>query len=84
MIFDSEWLTEYLDGAPDLDTLAERLTSCGCLVELRELGDGAEKWDVEVTTNRPDAMNHRGLAREAAVAPPCRLPPNHIALEEED
>jgi len=22
MIFDSDWLTEYLDDAPDLDTLA--------------------------------------------------------------
>ena len=27
-----------------------------------------EVWDVDVTTNRPDAMNHRGLAREAAAA----------------
>jgi phenylalanyl-tRNA synthetase beta chain len=84
MIFDSEWLIEYLDGAPDLDTLAERLTACGCLVELREPGDGAEKWDVEVTTNRPDAMNHRGLAREAAVAAGCRLRPIDFELDEGD
>jgi phenylalanyl-tRNA synthetase beta chain len=84
MIFDSEWLTEYLDGAPDIDTLAERLTSCGCLVELREPGDGAEKWDVEVTTNRPDAMNHRGLAREAAVAAGCRLRPIDFEIVESD
>ena len=75
MIFDSEWLTEHLEDRPDLDVLAELLTNCGCLVELREPGDGAEKWDVEVTTNRPDAMNHRGLAREAAVASGCRLRP---------
>jgi phenylalanyl-tRNA synthetase beta chain len=84
MIFDAEWLTEYLDGAPDLDTLAEGLTSCGCLVELREPGDGAEKWDVEVTTNRPDAMNHRGLAREASVATGCRLRPIDFAVDEGD
>jgi phenylalanyl-tRNA synthetase beta chain len=84
MIFDSDWLTAYLDGAPDLDTLAERLTDCGCLVELREKGDGAEKWDVEVTTNRPDAMNHRGLAREAAVATKCRLRPIDFELSECD
>ena len=84
MIFDSEWLTEYLDGSPDLDTLAERLTDCGCLVELREAGDGAEKWDVEITTNRPDAMNHRGLAREAAVAIDDRLRPLEFELEEAD
>jgi phenylalanyl-tRNA synthetase beta chain len=84
MIFDSDWLTELLDEAPGLDTLAEALTDCGCLVELREHGDGAEKWDVEVTTNRPDAMNHRGLAREAAVAANCRLRPIEFDLEEVD
>ncbi len=27
-----------------------------------------ESWDVDVTANRPDAMNHRGLAREGAAA----------------
>jgi len=84
MIFDSDWLTEYLDGAPDLNTLAKRLTDCGCLVELREKGDGAEKWDVEVTTNRPDAMNHRGLAREAAVAVGGQLRPLDFELSECD
>ena len=68
MKFDSEWLLQHLENAPDADTVADRLTDCGFLVELREPGDGSEIWDVEVTTNRPDAMNHRGLAREAAVA----------------
>ena len=84
MIFDSEWLIEHLAGAPDLDTLADRLTDCGCLVELREHGDGAEKWDVEVTTNRPDAMNHRGLAREAALATGATLRPLDLELKESD
>ena len=84
MIFDSDWLTEYLEEAPDLDILDQRLTDCGCLVELREKGDGAEKWDVEITTNRPDAMNHRGLAREAAVATKNRLRPIEFELAESD
>ena len=84
MIFDADWLTEYLDGAPAADALARQLTDCGCLVELREKGDGAEKWDVEVTTNRPDAMNHRGLAREAAVAVGGRLRPLDFELSECD
>ena len=84
MIFDSEWLREHLAGAPDFDTLAEGLTDCGCLVEVRERGDGAEKWDVEVTTNRPDAMNHRGLAREAALATDATLLPLDIEFEESD
>jgi phenylalanyl-tRNA synthetase beta chain len=68
MKFDPQWMQEYLGEAPDLDTLADRLTACGLLVELREPAGDGETWDIDVTTNRPDAMNHRGLAREAAVA----------------
>ncbi len=68
MRFDLSWLKEQLGGAPAGDVLAQRLTACGFNVELREPAASTEVWDVEVTTNRPDAMNHRGLAREAAVA----------------
>jgi phenylalanyl-tRNA synthetase beta chain len=68
MRFDLGWLNEQLDGEPEPDLLAERLTACGFNVEVREPVAGTEVWDVDVTTNRPDAMNHRGLAREAAVA----------------
>jgi len=82
MKFDSSWLIDLIDGDPDAELLSDQLTDCGFLVELREPGEGAEIWDVEVTTNRPDAMNHRGLAREAAVATGLRLKPVSIALTE--
>jgi len=82
MKFDATWLASLLDGAPDGGLLADKLTACGFLVELREPGDGGEIWDVEVTTNRPDAMNHRGLAREAAVATGATLHPLEISLVE--
>jgi phenylalanyl-tRNA synthetase beta chain len=82
MKFDVDWLTDYLAGELDPDVLAERMTDCGFLVELRERVDGAEVWDVEVTTNRPDAMNHRGLAREAALATRVGLVPLEIELDE--
>ena len=36
MKFDLQWLQELVDGATDPDTVSERLTSCGFLVELRE------------------------------------------------
>ncbi len=52
----------------DVDTLATKLTDCGFLVETRDVVGDTEVWDVEATTNRPDVMNHRGLARELAVA----------------
>lgn len=82
MNFDAAWLMDLLEGAPGADELAERLTACGLLVELRSPGEGGEIWDVEVTTNRPDAMNHRGLAREAAAATRATLKPFEFTLEE--
>lgn len=84
MKFDAAWLMDLLDGAPGVDETTDKLTACGFLVELREEGDGGEIWDVEVTTNRPDAMNHRGLAREAAVATGATLRPLEFTLDEND
>jgi phenylalanyl-tRNA synthetase beta chain len=68
MRFSLAWLRDHLDGKTEADTLAERLTAAGMNVELREKAEKDEVWDVDVTANRPDAMNHRGLAREAAAA----------------
>jgi phenylalanyl-tRNA synthetase beta chain len=67
--FSFSWLASYLPGpAPDPKALADRLTAVGFIVEGVE-GEGAGTvYDVEITANRPDAMNHRGLAREVAVA----------------
>ncbi len=81
MRFDSSWLLELLEGEHDPDTLAERMTAVGFTVELREAVDGGEAWDVEVTTNRPDAMNHRGMAREASVALGTSVRPLEFGLE---
>lgn len=83
MRFDGEWIRALLEAPPTLDEIAERLTACGLLVELREPLAGGESWDVDVTTNRPDAMNHRGLAREAAVATGGRLVPLEHDLRED-
>jgi phenylalanyl-tRNA synthetase beta chain len=76
------WLRDQLDGAPDADTLAARLTDLGFLVEVREPVGDDEAWDVEINTNRPDAMNHRGLAREAAATGAGTLKPLAAAVEE--
>jgi phenylalanyl-tRNA synthetase beta chain len=67
--FAYSWIASYLPGpAPDPKALSDRLTAVGLIVEGVE-GEGASTvYDVEVTANRPDGMNHRGLAREAAVA----------------
>jgi len=82
MKFDAAWMMDLLDDAPGVDEMTDRLTACGFLVELREEGVGGEIWDVEVTTNRPDAMNHRGLAREAALATGAMLKPFEFSLDQ--
>ena len=68
MKFSVDWLRDHLDGTTPAGEIAERLTAVGMNVETRESDGTDEVWDVDVTTNRPDAMNHRGLAREAAAA----------------
>ncbi len=70
MLFSCEWLADYVelpageDGARDL---GRRLTSAGLAVEQVVPRGGDLLLDVEVTTNRVDAMCHVGLAREIAV-----------------
>ncbi len=69
------WIREHLEGTDSADELARRLTDAGMNVETREPVGEDEIWDVDVTANRPDAMNHRGLAREGAAAGCGRLRP---------
>jgi phenylalanyl-tRNA synthetase beta chain len=67
--FAYSWIASYLPGpAPDPKELGDRLTAAGFIVEGASGSGAATVYDVEITANRPDAMNHRGLAREAAVA----------------
>src|SRR6266566_4473880 len=60
------WLREFVDLTVDDRRLAEDLTAIGIAVEGIS-GDGASTvFEMEIGTNRPDAMNHYGVAREAA------------------
>src|SRR6266536_5550604 len=60
------WLREYVALTVDDHRLAEDLTAIGIAVEGIS-GEGANTvFEMEIGTNRPDAMNHYGVAREAA------------------
>ncbi len=60
------WIREFVDLTVDDRQLAEGLTSIGIAVEGIS-GEGANTvFEMEIGTNRPDAMNHYGVAREAA------------------
>jgi len=61
-----QWIRDFVDLAVDDRRLAEDLTNVGISVEGIS-GTGADTvFETEIGTNRPDAMNHYGVAREAA------------------
>lgn len=60
------WIRDYVDLSVDDGRLASDLTDVGIGVEGIG-GSGKDTvYEVEIGTNRPDAMNHYGVAREAA------------------
>ncbi len=69
MKFSRDWLNDYLD-LRDLsdDEVGRRVTEIGHAVESLETRGNDTVFDLEVTTNRVDAMSHRGMARELAAA----------------
>src|SRR3984893_19152846 len=66
MKLSSQWIREFVDLSVDDRRLAQDLTNVGISVEGIS-GTGADAvFEMEIGTNRPDAMNHYGVAREAA------------------
>jgi phenylalanyl-tRNA synthetase beta chain len=60
------WLHDFVDLPVDYTQLADELTLAGVAVEgISGEGDNTV-FEMEITTNRPDAMNHYGVAREAS------------------
>jgi phenylalanyl-tRNA synthetase beta chain len=60
------WLRDFVDLPVDYPRLADELTLAGVAVEGIS-GEGENTvFEMEITTNRPDAMNHYGVAREAS------------------
>jgi phenylalanyl-tRNA synthetase beta chain len=73
----TKWLRSYLPELAVSDAqLAEDLTLRGIAVEgIFNLGDGnGSLYEMDITTNRVDAMNHYGVAREAAAIYGLPLP----------
>src|ERR1700712_3725833 len=65
----TKWLRTYVpDLTVDDHQLAEDLTLRGIAVEgVHPLGEGnGHLFEMDITTNRVDAMNHYGIAREIA------------------
>jgi len=60
------WLRDFVDFKVDYRRLADELTLAGIAVEGISGERDATVYDMEITTNRPDAMNHYGVAREVS------------------
>src|ERR1022692_4214173 len=81
----TKWLRSYLPEIPVDDAqLAEDLTLRGIAVEgIFDLGAGnGSLYEMDITTNRVDAMNHYGVAREAAAIYGVELKPLDLPLPE--
>ena len=63
------WLSDYIDlsNLAD-DELVRRLTDIGHALEALEKQGDDSVFDLEITTNRVDAMSHLGMARELSAA----------------
>lgn len=69
------WLRDFVHLQVDSQKLAEDLTLHGIAVESIS-GEGDEAiFEMEITTNRPDAMNHYGIARECSAIYDLTLKP---------
>ncbi|HKH98812.1 MAG TPA: phenylalanine--tRNA ligase subunit beta [Candidatus Sulfotelmatobacter sp.] len=66
MRLSAQWIRDFVDLAVDDRRLAEDLTNVGISVEGISGSEADTVFEMEIGTNRPDAMNHYGVAREAA------------------
>src|ERR1700737_4721862 len=61
-----QWLRDFVDLEVSDHQLADDLTLAGIAVESVSGEGQATVFEMEITTNRPDAMNHYGVARECS------------------
>ena len=78
----ANWIRDFVTVSDDDRKIAERLTESGIGVEgfYNEGPDLA--YEAEITTNRPDAMNHYGVAREVSAIYDVDLKPITPKLSE--
>lgn len=69
------WLRDFVDFSVDYKRLADDLTLAGVAVEGISGEGDSTVFEMEITTNRPDAMNHYGVAREASAVYDLPLKP---------
>ncbi len=61
-----DWLRDHVDFDLAVEDVAHKLTMCGLNCEEIEQHGDDHVLELEVTSNRPDHLGHRGVARELA------------------
>src|SRR5215471_18892001 len=69
------WLRDFVDLPVDYRQLADDLTLAGIAVEGISGEGDSTVFEMDITTNRPDAMNHYGVAREVSAVYDLPLKP---------
>jgi phenylalanyl-tRNA synthetase beta chain len=60
------WLTEFVDIPDDAKRLGDKVTLVGLAVDTAESLGNDTVFELDITTNRPDCLNHLGVAREVS------------------
>ena len=77
-----DWLKEFIDTERGPDQAAEALTNLGLEACAGKALNGLDVLDVEITSNRPDCLSVRGIARELAASWGLELKGLEFSLEE--
>jgi phenylalanyl-tRNA synthetase beta chain len=70
ILIPDNWLRDFLQTKATPEQIKEYVSLCGPSVERIHKIGGEIVYDVEITSNRPDAMSVSGIAREAAAILP--------------
>ena len=80
MKFSHQWLQSYVSIAEEPARVGARLTAAGLPMDGIETRDGDAVYDFDILTNRPDCMNHLGVAREYAALTEAPLRPPSVSI----
>ena len=80
MKFSHQLLQSYVSITEEPAKVGERLTAAGLPLDGIETRGGDTLYDFDIFTNRPDCMNHLGVAREYAALTAAPLRPPAVSL----
>ena len=77
------WLKDFVDVPEGPMELGSRFTNIGLAVDALESRADDSVFELDVASNRPDCLNHFGVAREVAAVYALPLKPPHFELRED-